>query len=66
MFFQGTIFGIIVGAIIGSLCVYANNLYNIKVSSKDSVKILAEDFCGNADCKRIIKETLKHSPYGVE
>lgn len=66
MFFQGMIFGIIMGGSIGSLCVYMNNLYNIKVSSKDSVKIIADDFCGNADCKRIVDETLKHAPYGNE
>ena len=66
MFWQGMIFGIIMGGTMGSLCVYASKLYDIKVDSRDSVKIVAEDFCGNDDCKRILKETLKHTPYGNE
>ena len=66
MFWQGMIFGIIMGGTMGSLCVYASKLYDIKVDSRDSVKVIADDFCGNADCKRILKETLKHAPYGKE
>jgi hypothetical protein len=66
MFFQGMIFGIIMGGTLGSLCVYGSNLYDIKVDSRDSIKIIAEDFCGNADCRRILNETMKHSPYGKE
>jgi hypothetical protein len=66
MFWQGMIFGIIVGGTMGSLCVYTSKFYDIKVDSRDSIKIIAEDFCGNDDCRRILQETLRHSPYGKE